>query len=187
MTEHDHIDGYREWFLSGEELDATRTKIAALNRRAVRRGFTGKPAHVPPSQNPPARSATPARSEPRSPCRAQSPPRCGSTATTTTPPPQRLIILDCGDAVAKMITAAGWADDIHRGEPLTVTATVKAHTDYHGAPQTVLVRPNAWTIHRSPTRTQLRPAPPGSRCGKCRLKPGFKRLHWRLARRQRRA
>ncbi len=56
-------------------------------------------------------------------------------------PPQRLIIRDCGDAVAKMITAAGWADDIHRGEPLTVTATVKAHTDYHGVPQTVLVRP----------------------------------------------
>ncbi|MCC6497167.1 MAG: hypothetical protein IT193_13020 [Propionibacteriaceae bacterium] len=56
-------------------------------------------------------------------------------------PPQLLLILDCGDAVAKMITCAAWAYDTKPGEQLTVTGTVKAHTEYCGVPQTVLVRP----------------------------------------------
>ncbi|MCC6496514.1 MAG: hypothetical protein IT193_09685, partial [Propionibacteriaceae bacterium] len=56
-------------------------------------------------------------------------------------PPQLLLILDCGAAVAKMITSAAWAYDTKPGEQLTVTGTVKAHTEYRGVPQTVLVRP----------------------------------------------
>lgn len=56
-------------------------------------------------------------------------------------PPQMLIVLDCGDAVAKMITTAAWAYDVKQGDQLTVTGTVKAHAEYKGIPQTVLLRP----------------------------------------------
>lgn len=56
-------------------------------------------------------------------------------------PPQQLLVIDAGDTIAKMVTAAGWADDVKLGEQVTITAVVKAHTDYHGIPQTVLTRP----------------------------------------------
>jgi len=56
-------------------------------------------------------------------------------------PDSILLILDCGTAVAKMTTAASWAYRVKVGDPLTLTGTVKAHTVWNGAKQTVLTRP----------------------------------------------
>lgn len=56
-------------------------------------------------------------------------------------PTQVLLVIDCGDAVAKMITTASWAYQVKLGEQLTVQGTVKAHETYNDVPQTVLVRP----------------------------------------------
>jgi hypothetical protein len=56
-------------------------------------------------------------------------------------PDNMMLILDCGTAVAKMVTAASWAYQIKVGNPLTVTGTVKAHAEWNGVNQTVLVRP----------------------------------------------
>ena len=75
-------------------------------------------------------------------------------------PPQRLIILDCGDAVAKMITTAAWADDIQRGDHLTVTATVKDHRDYRGTQQTLLVRPRRIDLPDTSTAASGSPSTP---------------------------
>ena len=51
----------REWFLTGAELDATRAKIAGLQRRAARKGFTGRlELHAEPA----TRSHTPAPGAP---------------------------------------------------------------------------------------------------------------------------
>jgi len=55
--------------------------------------------------------------------------------------PQIMLVLDCGAAVAKMVTTAGWAHGVHVGDTLTVEATVKAHHSYLGLPQTRLARP----------------------------------------------
>jgi len=56
-------------------------------------------------------------------------------------PASVLLVVDCGTAVAKMTTAAAWAYGVHVGDPLTVTGTVKAHTEWNGIKQTVLARP----------------------------------------------
>ena len=56
-------------------------------------------------------------------------------------PDQVLLVVDCGTAVAKMTTAAAWAYALKVGDPLTVTGTVKAHTEWNGIKQTVLTRP----------------------------------------------
>jgi hypothetical protein len=55
--------------------------------------------------------------------------------------PSRLLIVDTGSAIAKTVTAAGWAADVHAGDQLTITGTVKKYEQWHGTPQTVLVRP----------------------------------------------
>ena len=55
-------------------------------------------------------------------------------------PPSVLLVVDCGNAVAKMTTAA-WAYGVHVGDPLSVTGTIKAHTEWNGIKQTVLSRP----------------------------------------------
>lgn len=52
-----------------------------------------------------------------------------------------LVIVESGSTVAKMFTTAAWAFNLQQGQTLTVTATVKAHDDYQGVKQTVLVRP----------------------------------------------
>ena len=52
-----------------------------------------------------------------------------------------LLVVDCGNAVAKLTTAAAWAYPLKVGDPLTVTGTVKAHTEWNGLKQTVLSRP----------------------------------------------
>ena len=62
--------------------------------------------------------------------------------------PSRLLILNCGSAVAKTVTAASWAATVHAGDQLTVTGTVKKHEQWRGTPQTVLVR----TRLQDPTR-----------------------------------
>jgi hypothetical protein len=56
-------------------------------------------------------------------------------------PASVLLVVDCGTAVAKLTTAAAWAYGVHVGDPLTVTGTVKAHTEWNGLKQTVLTRP----------------------------------------------
>lgn len=56
-------------------------------------------------------------------------------------PDQVLLVVDCGTAFAKMTTAAAWAYPLKVGDPLTVTGTVKAHTEWNGIKQTVLTRP----------------------------------------------
>lgn len=55
-------------------------------------------------------------------------------------PPQRLLIVDCGDTIAKTMTSAGWSHDLSRGDTVTLTGTVKAHQEYRGIPQTMLAR-----------------------------------------------
>ena len=56
-------------------------------------------------------------------------------------PDQVMLVVDCGTAVAKMTTSAAWAYQVKVGDPLTVTGTVKAHTEWNGIKQTVLTRP----------------------------------------------
>jgi len=56
-------------------------------------------------------------------------------------PDQVMLVIDCGTAVMKTTTAAAWAYQIKVGDPLTVTGTVKAHTQWRGLKQTVLSRP----------------------------------------------
>lgn len=56
-------------------------------------------------------------------------------------PRQVLLVVDCGEAVAKMITTASWAYQIKPGQQLSVRGTVKAHDVFNGVPQTVLKRP----------------------------------------------
>jgi len=54
--------------------------------------------------------------------------------------PSRLLILNCGSAVAKTVTPASWAATVHTGDQLTITGTVKKHEEWHGTPQTLLAR-----------------------------------------------
>ncbi|MFZ2428333.1 MAG: hypothetical protein WAW71_09365, partial [Propioniciclava sp.] len=56
-------------------------------------------------------------------------------------PDSVMLIVDCGTAVAKMTTAAAWAYPLKVGDPVTITGTVKAHTEWNGIKQTVLTRP----------------------------------------------
>lgn len=55
-------------------------------------------------------------------------------------PDRALIVIDAGTAVAKLVTSARWAYPIERGDRITVTGTVKAHTEWRGTKQTVLTR-----------------------------------------------
>lgn len=55
-------------------------------------------------------------------------------------PDPLLVILECPGAVVKLTTTAGWSDTVHRGDTLTLTGTVKAHTEWNGTRQTVLSR-----------------------------------------------
>lgn len=65
-------------------------------------------------------------------------------------PSRRMIILDCETSVAKMITGASWAYDVERGDQITITGTIRKHEDWHGTPQTVIVRPKLITNHTTP-------------------------------------
>ncbi len=56
-------------------------------------------------------------------------------------PDSVMLVVDCGTAVAKMTTAAAWAYPLKVGDPVTITGTVKAHTEWNGIKQTVLTRP----------------------------------------------
>jgi len=56
-------------------------------------------------------------------------------------PDQVMLVVDCGTAAAKMTTSAAWAYQVKVGDPLTVTGTVKAHSEWQGIKQTVLTRP----------------------------------------------
>jgi len=56
-------------------------------------------------------------------------------------PDSVLLVVDAGTSIAKMTTAATWAYDVNKGDTLTLTGTVKAHTEWRGSKQTVLVRP----------------------------------------------
>lgn len=81
-----------------------------------------------------------------------------------------------------MITAAAWADDIQRGDHLTVTATVKDHRDYRGTQQTLLVRPRRIDLPDTSTAASgspstpawepIRAVPPQSRFPAAPLAPG---------------
>ncbi len=84
-------------------------------------------------------------------------------------PQQRLLVIDCGEHVAKTITSAAWAYTVERGETLTVQGTVKAHHDYQGVAQTVLTRPKrvdqpaAAEPAPQPVWEAVQPIPPQSR------------------------
>lgn len=65
---------------------------------------------------------------------------------TRSSPDPLLLILECPGAVIKMTTTAGWADGVHRGDTLTLTGTVKAHTEWNGVRQTVMVRAKPATV-----------------------------------------
>lgn len=65
-------------------------------------------------------------------------------------PSRRMLIVDCGTSVAKMITGASWAYDVERGNHITLTGTVRKHEEWHGTPQTVIVRPKLITNHSTP-------------------------------------
>lgn len=53
---------------------------------------------------------------------------------------QTLLIVTTDIALVKIVTTAKWADGVERGDTVTLTGTVKAHTDYQGKKQTVLTR-----------------------------------------------
>lgn len=55
-------------------------------------------------------------------------------------PNRALIVVDVGTAMVKIVTAAAWAHRVERGDQITVTGTVKAHTEWRGLWQTVLTR-----------------------------------------------
>ena len=84
-------------------------------------------------------------------------------------PKRRLLIIDCGEHVAKTITSAAWAYTVERGDTLTVHGTVKAHQDYQGVAQTVLTRPKrvdqpaAAPTSQQPVWEAVQPIPPQSR------------------------
>ena len=66
------------------------------------------------------------------------------------PPSRRMIILDCETSVAKMITGASWAYDVKRGDQITIAGTIRKHEDWHGTPQTLIVRPKLIANHTTP-------------------------------------
>lgn len=70
---------------------------------------------------------------------------------TTYTPDRALLVVDDGIVLAKFVTSAAWAYDVQRGDQITALGTVKAHTEWRGAKQTVLTRV---------TRTDLPPATP---------------------------
>ena len=76
-------------------------------------------------------------------------------------PDNMMLIVDCGTAVAKMVTAAAWAYPVQVGDRLTITGTVKAHTEWNGIKQTVLTRPKrhdpARDTHTPPAGSPPRP------------------------------
>lgn len=85
-------------------------------------------------------------------------------------PERRLLVIDCGEHVAKTITSAAWAYKVERGDTLTVEGTVKAHQDYRGVAQTVLTRPKrvdqAAAVEVPPLHPvweAVQPTPPHSR------------------------
>lgn len=79
-------------------------------------------------------------------------------------PKQALIVIDCGDSVAKMITSARWADNVKVGDPLTVEGVVKAHDTFRDVPQTVLKRPKQIPTPPADTAWEtVNPVPPQSR------------------------
>ena len=79
-------------------------------------------------------------------------------------PSQVLLVVDCGDWVAKMITSASWAYQVKPGEQLSVQAIVKAHELYNDTPQTVLKRPKQIpTAAADPVWETVTPVPPQSR------------------------
>lgn len=67
------------------------------------------------------------------------------TAFTTEPndygKSSRIVVVDTGSAFVKMTTTALWAWDVEKGEKITVTGTIKAHKEWNGMPQTILLRP----------------------------------------------
>lgn len=65
-------------------------------------------------------------------------------------PSRRMLIVDCGTSRAKMITGASWAYDVERGHQITLTGTVRKHEEWHGTPQTLIVRPQLITNHSAP-------------------------------------
>lgn len=52
-----------------------------------------------------------------------------------------LVIVEDGAHVFKMFTSAGWAWEVEQGQEATITGAVKAHEEYRGEKQTVIVRP----------------------------------------------
>lgn len=68
-------------------------------------------------------------------------------------PDRALIVVDAGTAIAKIVTSAAWAYEVERGDQITVTGTVKAHTEWRGLKQTVLTRA---------TRSDTPPDDPGT-------------------------
>lgn len=55
-------------------------------------------------------------------------------------PDRALIVAEVGTATVKVVTAAAWAYRVERGDQITVTGTVKAHTEWRGLRQTVITR-----------------------------------------------
>ncbi len=70
-------------------------------------------------------------------------------------PDQVLLIIDAGTAVAKTTTTAAWAYHVKVGDQITVTGTVKAHTEWRGLKQTVLTRPKPTDDPNPPTQPTL--------------------------------
>jgi hypothetical protein len=53
---------------------------------------------------------------------------------------QRLVVVESGTTLAKVSTAARWADAVRRGDAVRLVGAVKAHVRWDGAEQTVLTR-----------------------------------------------
>ena len=79
---------------------------------------------------------------------------------TSRSPDSVLLVVDCGGAVAKVTTAAAWAYPVKVGDPLTITGTAKAHTEWNGIKQTVLTRPTKHDPTNAPPSLSLTDAFP---------------------------
>jgi hypothetical protein len=53
---------------------------------------------------------------------------------------QRLVVVESGTTLAKISTAARWADTVRRGDAVRLVGAVRAHVRWDGAEQTVMTR-----------------------------------------------
>lgn len=144
------------WTLSPDEVDATRTKLAKINDRAAKRGFTGRLTltTTPTIGREVERQA-------REKAAAEVPSawlgtvgdklEVEGTVTNiveccTMYGVTHLVTVFTDGGVVKTFTTARWLTDVNTGDRVTMTGTVKAHGEYEGRRETTLTRTKAEVV-----------------------------------------